>query len=73
MQQTIFFKHLHFFGSRFSAMPKSNNLKTAAAATAARRTIAKNSCDSALQRVKSFADIKRRGTFKSPSEVHRTI
>jgi hypothetical protein len=26
-----------------------------------------------LQRVKSFADIKKRGAFKSPSEVHRTI
>ena len=69
------FKHLHFFGfCRFSAMPKSNNPdSTAASATAARRTISKNSCSSVLQRVKSFADIKKRGTFKSPSEVHCTI
>lgn len=55
-------------------MPKSIKLNsTAAAATAARRTIAKNSCNSVLQRVKSFADIKKRGAFKSPSEVHGTI
>ena len=72
----FFSKTCASFGSCFfSAMPKSsNNLNsTAAAATAARRTIAKNSCSSVLQRVKSFADIKKRGAFKSPSEVHRTI